>query len=511
MHLVISPHEIYWICHFWKERRELIISKREPVLVIIFSNTYSIFIFLAMTTFLIKFEVEEYRLSSSIQNLLLAVHNLAYVPFIWITVLIAIGRYWLIYYKISYNVAVINNKWQSVLDPNIGQKNWYLQNIRKWGSFLYLRKWLISYFIFGYLCANIYYILIFLSAIKADSSLGDLIYSVCSGVTIIFCMLIPMIVGVFILCKMPSFKDDIGIRKELKYCLSLMLFSIVSYVGIMTLITYQSTLNMVHDNIIYIEWYLYYLFLRILATLITLNSTKSIIKTFDKVLHGRFSSASISATTLAHKKTYAELDETDQVIISYQNEANDMSEKVLMLRQEMRNAIKTQVLFDAFMDHLFNEYCGECLLSVVEFMQFKNKIMENSSDIQLNDDESIVIKLPEHIVKSKIVYGTNDYKTIAFALYEKYIRVAAEWEININYRDRNLYLELFQVNGTLSNDEEELYILYDICIKQMFGLLLGSFTRFRHSKKYQMINHYSPPPTANSQHNASAAFEISTK
>ena len=74
-----------------------------------------------------------------------------------------------------------------------------------------------------------------------------------------------------------------------------------------------------------------------------------------------------------------------------------------------------------------------------------------------------------------------------------------------------MYMELFEPNGSLSNNEKRLYTLFDSCIKQMFIFLVGSFTRFRHSKQYQMINHYSPPPMPNPKHNVSTVFEISTK
>ena len=190
---------------------------------------------------------------------------------------------------------------------------------------------------------------------------------------------------------------------------------------------------------------------------------------------------------LAHRQTYAAINEQERM--KKESEAN---KEVLRLRQEIKSAIGNLALFDALMDNLFGEYCAECLLSIVEFIQFKNKMKSEFEDIEFIDDEEIMIELPEKMAQSKIVYEGDDYKEIASQLYEKYIRVGSEWEININYRDRNKYIQLFEVNGVSSDDKQELYVIFDICIKQMFGLLFGTFTRFKNSEQYKLINHHSP-------------------
>ena len=475
LHLIVVPYDCYWCYKFWQQRNELIIKKREPLLVIVFSIASSIFIFLVYTTTLIKCEIREYNSNLSIQNTLQEIQDWFYMPFLWLLILIGIIRYWLIFYLISYNTSIINNKWQSVLDPNIGNQNWYLQNITKWGSFKYIRKYLLIYCIIGYLCSNLKWIV--RSSSITITSISFTLFS-------IFCQVIPVIIGIYILCKLPSFNDDIGIRKELKFSVSIHVSMIILFVFFIIFRTYQIEYYgiTIMDNLAHIEWYLFYTLIRILGFTVTLRQTKGILSTFDKILNGRYSSSSVSMMTLAHRNTYAELEKQHSA-----QDSTDVTSEATRLRQEIRNIIKNPDLFDAFMQLLLNEYCAECLLSIVEFTQFKNKMKDEFNDYEFEDDEDFLIEIPEKMIKSTIVYGKDDYQLIAMDLYRKYIRVASEWEININYRDRNKYIRLFEDEGIDIDDKMKLYKIFDICIKQMFSLLLGSFTRFKHTKQYQMI------------------------
>ena len=74
------------------------------------------------------------------------------------------------------------------------------------------------------------------------------------------------------------------------------------------------------------------------------------------------------------------------------------------------------------------------------------------------------------IVESQIVHdGDNGYKAVANELYRKYIRVGSEWEINIDYGNRNWYRALFE-NDKLMDNTQELYSIFDPCIDIMIGL-----------------------------------------
>ena len=159
------------------------------------------------------------------------------------------------------------------------------------------------------------------------------------------------------------------------------------------------------------------------------------------------------------------------------------------VRVEFKDTLKTESLFNAFMEHLFSEYCAECLLAIVEFTQFKQKIVDENPEIEFEND---ALELYGSLIKSSIVYRKTDlsdtinFESVGDALYNKYIRVGSEWEINIDYGNRCRYRDLFE-NGIDTFDAQELYTLFDPCIDTMVSLIIPAFTRFKNGKKYQMI------------------------
>ena len=164
-----------------------------------------------------------------------------------------------------------------------------------------------------------------------------------------------------------------------------------------------------------------------------------------------------------------------------------------MIRQNLMNTLENEKLFDAFMDSLFGEYCAECLLSIVEFIQFKQRVVRDNDDDGVEFEEN-KLKLFGSITKSVIVYNDDDdYKEIVNKLYGKYIKIGSEWEINIDYTNRNRYMNLIENNTINYEDIEMVYTLFDACIDNMVGLIIPAFTRFKNSKKYQVIKHYEPP------------------
>merc|ERR1712154_117155 len=177
-------------------------------------------------------------------------------------------------------------------------------------------------------------------------------------------------------------------------------------------------------------------------------------------------------------------------------------------------------MFDGFMRALLSEYCAECLLSMIEILQFKQRIategLKNISHrndnhltvmgVQSNqneeEDSKQFIILPKGCPQSAIVYGEeyNDYKSMARAIYNKYIRIGSEFEVNIDYAARNLYRNLLEdeqswKGNIIYDDPQKLYYLFNPCIDKMVQLISPSFTRFRQSKQYKLLKEYSPPST----------------
>ena len=162
--------------------------------------------------------------------------------------------------------------------------------------------------------------------------------------------------------------------------------------------------------------------------------------------------------------------------------------KVESVKGQMDETFSNNDMMDAFMEHLFAEYCAECLLSVIEFSQFKKLIKKQNKDIEENQHQYGFCK---SVPQSEIISAkSSDYRSIATQLYKKYIAVSAVWEINIDYAARNNYAALFERQEIEQSDEhnaEFYYTLFDHCIDIMIALITPSFSRFKNTQKYKMI------------------------
>ena len=495
IHLIILPISFYWIYQFWQTRDALIIKKRLPSLVVIPSISLYIYFLLACINIMIRREID---LPDEIDYWLHFIGDLAYEPLWWIYITIHACRFWLIFYMIKYNSAVLNNKWQSIIDPKTAQKNWYLENKDKWGNWKYIRYWVIGYCIIAWICTNLIHVTAKIRdayAEEAFRSSGELSAS-------IFSFIIPIMFDMTILCKIPKFDDDIGISKELKS--SLYMIMTVMFLSILMnawSITWRNLSDSWDDNKDNIISYTGILIIRFVLFLNTLRLTRWPLTTFKKIIVDRHTSTTMFE--IAHQTTYDAI--AKQSIELHQNSEdmsnitknNNMERDAVMLRKEMMDSLKNNAIFDALMLHLLNEYCGECLLSIIEMTQFKQKIIEQNQTERFAMID--MIELPVTLVRSYIVYGDEDpnyisnYKFIANKLYTKYIAVGSEWEINIDFHNREKYTELFEDDGLSGDNIQALYKLFDPCIDIMSALLLSSFTRFKNSKKYEMIQHHSSP------------------
>ena len=147
------------------------------------------------------------------------------------------------------------------------------------------------------------------------------------------------------------------------------------------------------------------------------------------------------------------------------------------------------------MKHLSNEFSMELLLSLVEFIQFKQFIDKKLEKQKNTKDEISKLLLASCIPKSTIVYNKNDnLKEKALKLYNKYIRVSSEWEINVSSGLRKQLQNRFENNYNNNNNDnnhglfewndDELYTVFDQCNDEMLKLLGYSLSRFRQKPFY---------------------------
>ena len=108
--------------------------------------------------------------------------------------------------------------------------------------------------------------------------------------TIIFALVIPIIFLIYILCKIPAFDDDIGIRKELRFSIWIM-FCIVFWIMCIVLTMYIANIDeVISDYRFRITFYVYMTISRCLFFIQTLSNTRYIIIKYQDIILNRHSS-----------------------------------------------------------------------------------------------------------------------------------------------------------------------------------------------------------------------------
>ena len=101
---------------------------------------------------------------------------------------------------------------------------------------------------------------------------------------------------------------------------------------------------------------------------------------------------------------------------------------------------------------------------------------------RLMDDDALQLE------KERLV---REYREKAYELWYKYVRVGAEYEINIDFTTRKRFHKLMRNRQAwLDNDEfneRELYILFHGCVQRMFTFLSNSFTRFKDKPDFDRV------------------------
>eukprot|EP01084_Bolivina_argentea_P007051 13279_1 len=181
----ICCYSTYW---FYKYRNHQHIQPRYPSFIMILS-------ILSIITLLTK-DISLYI--TILTDNTLSLINIIFEPFSLALSLGMLIRVWLINYDINYTVWQAQHKWQSLLQNEIKlDDNWYALNKHKYGNWKYM-----------FLIASTIFIISSASII----SINNYFYSQLT--TLILLYIITLFNFSIILCKIPSFNDQVFIRKE---------------------------------------------------------------------------------------------------------------------------------------------------------------------------------------------------------------------------------------------------------------------------------------------------------
>ena len=273
----------------------------------------------------------------------------------------------------------------------------------------------------------------------------------------------------FILRDIPLLDDAIGIKKELRVIAICLLIIVITGVVFRF---YPSIIAIDHDihelqryiSIViksaalimrFCDFAMNYMQTRMVVTkLVTVRRNKSLEYFEDSTAITLSTTKFKKMRNIAYQKTICLMEQPNDTL--YPNER----EKLF----QMMHCLRSNTAFEAFMRELRKEYCEECLLSIVEMTQFKERIFAESSNQKRRElmSESaerriadIFLQLPAECVKSAIVYESNTYKSAAREIYLKYIEPGAPYEINVEHRTRK------QLQNLIGNDHWESNRVYD--------------------------------------------------
>jgi len=283
------------------------------------------------------------------------------------------------------------------------------------------------------------------------------------------------------------YHDNIGLGREVKFCT--IAYVMILVIRVIDFAIVDIALENTEDREIFVSLVVTLAFFaqKLFGFAINLKQTRWIIVQFGSVVN-RYSSREIGA--LAHQKTLMKVS-PDSL---QQNEAIRMG---LLLRNVNS--------FDLFMAYCSSEHCAECVLVMVEILQWKQKVFKELPENERTRlererselGERDVFTLPDKCPQSDIVFvGERTLKAMAREMYLKYIREGSDWEINLNSRSRRRYTALFE-NGEAwegnveYEDAAKLYGVFDDCLREMTGLIRAAYSRFKQTNQFKVLQNKS--------------------
>lgn len=141
----------------------------------------------------------------------------------------------------------------------------------------------------------------------------------------------------------------------------------------------------------------------------------------------------------------------------------------------------------------------ECLLAYIEISQYQEYIL-GLMNFSVDKERFTQMKLSSNLPMSSIIEGGKNedngdmlygIKSRGYKLYEKYIEIGSEFEINISWDQRQPLIDIFEDKNKLLNDTnidiQDIFYLFEIAKEEMVSLLNFSFSRYEQQVEYQKI------------------------
>ena len=380
----------------------------------------------------------------------------------WVILLLFNVRNWMIYFKSHWTFNTVQLEWQQIINPEIkNQENWFLDKSQKYGKTSTIFKiFFIAHFI-GFIMS-----VIGVEILKTGYLPGHATLLSAMGVPmVITSLLLPVIFYIYILCKTPTFQScHVYIHWESKLQSKILVFAVISFMFTLT-------------------------GGELVGVYISSSFGCPIMATIFFVLH-------YISTFLLIRKNISTNDGISEVI----NSTDDVI--------ALDDILSDKYAVHLFMVYLTTEFSIECLLSFIEMSQFEQYILQM---MKMNDDEDGHIDKLEQIAitvepvicnsnvpQSSIIGDAEDNsdrlqnaKLSAHNIYNKYIRIGVDLEINISSTMRRKYRELLANENELIKNNEislaDLAVLFKPAKTVMRTYLQYSYVRFKNQSEYEQV------------------------
>ena len=515
---------IYYLRKFYALRHIMIVIKRRGNLVIV--NSICAIILFLIGYPLIFYLYWEMDISPDQDTIIFFIgdilNDLIFTPTYLIGLTTTLLRYWLIYYDIQYSESCSNLEWKTLItskSEEISREQWFINKKDKFGNMRFMGKRL---FIFMIVCCVVI-------------TVSSLLYSPFNITTIpiysfIFLLLI---ITIFILIvtiwrKMPYFNDNICLYQEVK----LLLRSWISFMILYALVVVAEI--MLGENIYFLC--LAY-FASMCGTFITpFLSTVWVLKQIENI-------QKLQDHPSNNPHSLREILQDEDIIILFMQH---------LIKEFSMESLLSLIEFKQYKSYLMQELHGHYMVgtigrdiemtlplnlphSAIVYTKWikstpkiatKRSTHENVASATFDkvascsekDEEDVYDATPvtpsshqnniddipsfssvrDRSVQSighagdDHVFDINDplleYRIKAYELYDKYIKIGSEFEINIGYAERHKFTNLMGnyyewISPENEINETSLIILFDQAMIEMKKMLNNSKRRF----KYQTL------------------------
>eukprot|EP01084_Bolivina_argentea_P248697 416064_1 len=393
------------------------------------------------------------------------------------------ARLWLMSFELNYLHSSKNEQWKSHIDTSFAEKDWYLRNKATFGNKKYVLHRVLVWYIFSATLSFIIHVTISRHYFFIAQLVDGILYGV--GILTIF----------YLLWKCPKGTNDLFLF-YFEFKTSTFFFGAGLTIYLCNEIIFILGFDTINYIIVAFDG-------MIGMTFPSLFSTLWIPKKL--LLDRAWSDRSNSFSHFSVSNDVAIMQQ-----IQHTNKKKEEHENIMYTK--LINTFKTEDMFEGFVQWMYREFSSETILCFIELNQFKQYLINFAKTNGSYNMDTVVLdsntghkkqtdyEFYDSIPKSTIIYGNatttstpnsksnavnsgsstlecHDFKQQAHQLFEKYIKLNSELEVNISSNLRNEYYKLDENNYDM--DIVALVTVFDEVIAEMFKFMQQSFVRYQ--------------------------------